>query len=82
MKEMVKLSDPALPRLQIQMDSDKVMLSWPSWASQFHLEYSTAMTPVAGWKPVNEPAQEVGESLRVIQEIRSPAVFCRFRQSW
>jgi hypothetical protein len=68
------------PVLRINGSGGNVILSWPTWASEFLLEYSTNLPPAASWFPLTNGVVTVGESFMRTNSVSAPRSFFRLRK--
>jgi hypothetical protein len=67
------------PVLQINRSGSSVIVSWPTWASDFVLEFSTNLPPGASWFPLTNGVVTVGESFVRTNNASAPRSFYRLR---
>jgi hypothetical protein len=69
-----------LPRLEVSGSAQEVVLRWPSAASNYVLEVTTALPALGGWSPVTNPVVRIGAEHVVTNRALSAAQFYRLRR--
>ena len=69
-----------LPRLEVSVFAQEVVLRWPSAASNYVLEVTTVLPAIGGWSPVTNPVVRIGAEHVVTNRALRPAQFYRLRR--
>jgi hypothetical protein len=73
------LQSVPVPALQILLAGNQVVLAWPGAASNFVLETSTTVGPLASWTPLTNGVVSSGNQLLFTNQIVAVQAFFRLR---
>jgi hypothetical protein len=68
------------PRLKIQREGNKIVVSWPTWAIGFNLEPTASLLPSIDWTGRAGPPEILLEENRVQVDLSTAPQFYRLRK--
>jgi RHS repeat-associated protein len=71
---------PMVPTLGVSWTKGQIIISWPLWAQEFHLESTASLISSSNWQAVTNTPVLVGDQNTVTLDTLGPSMFYRLRR--
>ncbi len=78
--ELTKVVPVQRPSMRILPSSGRVVVSWPTWATNYVVESRTNLSGTGPWTPVTDTLSIVGTNAVLTNRLTAPATFYRLRK--